>query len=256
MLSPSLLLSLFPSLLLPSLGHFLLSFIPPPSSPPPSQPPGLRENSGQILGLNTTCARAGAAPARPVVLRFQAAQSRCPPGLGSCLGPLRCVSARLGPRVGVPGRKGLTGGLARSAPARVPCLSGPLPTHVPPACRVLCLSGLPVCPGPLPSPGQPATPLPVVWRPAYIWGAVCTPEGSAYTSPGWSAPAPPGGPGSLALSLSSFPVLESGIGLHCTPCATPLAHNCVPGMGCTVPSGPVPQTQPDLQFPWNEILAL
>lgn len=84
----------------------LLSRIPPPSSPPPSQAPGLRENPGQIFSRNATCARAGAAPARPVLRRFQAAQSRCPPGLGSCLGPLRCVSARLGPRVGVPGRRG------------------------------------------------------------------------------------------------------------------------------------------------------
>lgn len=84
----------------------LLSLVPPLFFPPPSQAPGLLENPGQIFGRNTTCACAGAAPAGLVVWRFLAAPSRFPPGLGSCLGPLSCVSVPLGSRVGVPGRRG------------------------------------------------------------------------------------------------------------------------------------------------------
>lgn len=111
----------FPFCSLPSILHFLpspldlcqsgvppsplLSLIPPPSSPPLSQAPGLWENPEQILGPNTTCAGAEAAPARLVVLRFQAAQSRYLQGLGSCLGPLLCVSAGLDRRVRVPDRR-------------------------------------------------------------------------------------------------------------------------------------------------------
>lgn len=136
-------------------------------------------------------------PSRPRLLLEAAALCKCP-----------ARAARWGSWP-----EGLAGGLARSAPARVPCLSGSLANQCPPPdCLVLCLSGPLVCPGPLPSRGQPATLLPVVWHPAY-------------TCPGLSAPAPPGGPGCLALSPSSFPVLGPGIGPHCTPGATPLAHN-------------------------------
>lgn len=174
-------------------------------------------------------------PSRPRLLLGAAALCKCP-----------ARAARWGSWP-----EGLAGGLARSAPARVPCQP-----MSPPACLVLCLSGPLVCPDPLPSRGQPATLLPVVWRPAYTWGAVSAPKGSAYTCPGWATPAPLGGPGRLALSPSSLPVLGPGIGLHCTPCATPLAHNSRPGTGCTISSGPVPQTQPNVQLTWNEIFAL
>lgn len=167
-------------------------------------------------------------PSRPRLLLGAAALCKCP-----------ARAARWGSWP-----EGLAGGLARSAPARVFCLSGSPVYHEPPACLVLCLSGPLVCPGPLPHRGQPATLLPVVWRPSYTWGAGCAPEGPACTWPGWSAPAPPGGPGWPALRLS-FPVLEPGIGLHCTPCATPLAHNSASRTGCSIPSGPEAQIQPN-----------
>lgn len=163
-------------------------------------------------------------PSRPRLLFGAAALCKCP-----------ARAARWGSWP-----EGLADGLARSAPAWVPCLSGS-PAY---PCS-------PCLPGPLPvrspclprSPARPGTACyPVASRlaPAYTWGAVCAPEGSAYTCLGWSAPAPPGGPGCLTLSPSSFPVLEPGIGLHCRPGATPLANSSAPGTGCIIPSGSVP----------------